>query len=88
MKDQATTKPERKPSTKFMTLAQVAAHYCTSETSVRLGRSEFAQLGKCKLGRRTLVLRSSVEELDRQLERQAKAPHDALRRIFDRGKRA
>lgn len=75
------TKP--KISSKYLTVKEVADFFRVSPTSVRESRAEFGQLRRVKLGKRTLILRADVEALDRQLERQAKAPHDAVLRVFD-----
>jgi hypothetical protein len=71
-----TAKPRRKrtprlrqPSARYMTLQQAADHYCVDESTIRKGLGVFDQLALIPTGRRTLVLRSSVERLDRELER-------------------
>jgi hypothetical protein len=61
----------RSLSTKYMTLQQAADHYQVSESSIRKGLAVFSRLALIPTGRRTLVLRSSVERLDRELERSA-----------------
>lgn len=68
----------------YMTLNEVAAHFRVSETSVRLSRGDFAELRRVKMGKRTLILRSSVEALERKLGRIAKAasnPVDELKAV-------
>lgn len=62
---------ERKPSAKYLTLREAADHFCVDESTIRKGLSVFARLALVPTGRRTLVLRSSVERLDRELERVA-----------------
>ncbi|MGB7925552.1 MAG: hypothetical protein WCF57_20105 [Pyrinomonadaceae bacterium] len=63
---------ERKPSFKYMTLSECADHFCVDEKTVRTGVGIFARLQLVSpTPRRTLVLRSSVEKLDRDLERAA-----------------
>lgn len=61
----------RQPSAKYMTLQQSADHYQVDESTIRKGLSVFGRLRLVPTGRRTLVLRSSVERLDRELERSA-----------------
>lgn len=60
-------------STKYMTLQQCADHYQVDESTIRKGLGVFNRLALVPTGRRTLVLRSSVEKLDRELERDALA---------------
>lgn len=62
---------ERQPSARYMTLQQAADHYCVDESTIRKGLAIFSRLALIPTGRRTLVLRSSVERLDRELERAA-----------------
>lgn len=62
---------ERQPSTKYMTLRETGDHFCVDESTVRKGLGVFSRLLLVATGRRTLVLRSSVERLDRELERAA-----------------
>ena len=81
MKDEAAKKQKPKIPSKYMTVQEVADFFRMSETSVRRGCAEFGQLRRVKLGKRTLFLRADVEALDRQLERQAKAPHDAVLKL-------
>jgi hypothetical protein len=61
-----------------MSLKEVAAHYQMNETSVRATRGDFAELKGVRIGRRILILRSSVEALDRKLARIAKAASDPV----------
>lgn len=72
--------PERKPrsprtpSFKYLTLQATADHYCVDESTIRKGVGVFGQLILVQpTPRRTLVLRSSVDKLDRALERAALA---------------
>lgn len=62
---------ERQPSLKYMTLQQAADHFCVDESTIRKGLGVFHRLALVPTGRRTLVLRSSVDRLDRDLERAA-----------------
>jgi hypothetical protein len=81
MPDQIALVPEKKKKTKaalskkesarYMSLQEVADHYRISEATVRLGHKPFDQLYTVKVGKRRLVLRSSVDALDRRLERAA-----------------
>jgi len=59
------------PSSKWMSLQQVADHYTVSEATIRQGLGVFAELATVKIGKRRLVLRRSVDALDRRLERMA-----------------
>jgi hypothetical protein len=76
-KETQTREPQRRKRTprtralspKYMTLQQAADHYQVSESSIRKGLAVFSRLALIPTGRRTLVLRSSVERLDRELER-------------------
>lgn len=61
-----------------MSLKEVAAHYRMSETSVRAARGDFVELKRVRIGRRILILRSSVEALDSKLVRIAKAASDSV----------
>lgn len=65
----------------YMTLHEGAAHYRMSETSVRLSRGDFAELKRINMGRRILILRSSVEALDRKLARIVKAASDSVDKL-------
>jgi hypothetical protein len=67
-----------------MTLNEVAAHYRMSETSVRKARGDFAELKRVRIGKRILILRSSVEALDRKLARFAKAANDPIYELAER----
>lgn len=62
---------ERQPSFKYMTLTQAADHFCVDESTIRKGLGLFKRLALVPTGRRTLVLRSSVNRLDREFERMA-----------------
>jgi hypothetical protein len=61
----------RSESARWMSLQETADHYRVSEGSVRQGCGPFGQLLTVKVGKRRLVLRSSVDALDRRLERAA-----------------
>lgn len=73
-------------SSKWMTYKEVAAHFRVSEATVRLGRGVFANLRRVALtAGRTVVLRSDVEKLDREMEREASAPSAVV--SIDEGRR-
>lgn len=63
----------------YMTLKETAAHYRVHVTSVRFARGPLCELRHVKLGKRTLILRESVEALDAKLRRQSSAASDGLR---------
>lgn len=59
-------------SEKWATFQEIAAHFCVSEATVRLGRGAFASLRRVPLGpRRIVVPRADFERLDRELEKSA-----------------
>ncbi len=58
----------RPPSPKYMALQECADYFRVNESTVRKGLGVFSRLTLISTGRRTLVLRSSVEKLDRALE--------------------
>lgn len=62
---------KRQLSHKWATLQETADNFCTSTTSIRLGRGPYARLKRASVGGRILILRSSVDKLDRELERSA-----------------
>jgi hypothetical protein len=63
---------ERKPSFRYMTLLEAADHFCVNESTIRKGIGIFSRLQLVSpTPRRTLVLRASVDKLDRDLERAA-----------------
>lgn len=64
----------RELSAKYMTLRQAADHYCVDESTIRKGLGVFNRLALISTCRRTIILRSSVERLDRDLERTALGP--------------
>jgi len=68
----------------YMSVKEVAAHYRMGETSVRMGRGDFAELKRVKMGGRTLIMRASVEALDRKLARIAKAANDPVDELRER----
>jgi hypothetical protein len=76
----------RQPSERYMTLQQTADHYCVDESTIRKGLGVFHQLALISTGRRTLVLRSSVEKLDREFERKVLGD-DQVVNIEDRHRR-
>jgi hypothetical protein len=66
-------KPSRSP---YMSVRAVAEHYCVSVATIRQKRGAFAALKHVSTGTkekrgRTLILRSSVEELDQALQQPA-----------------
>jgi len=61
----------RSESTRWMSLQETADHYRVSEATIRLGLGVFAELYRVNVGRRVLIMRSSVDALDRRLERAA-----------------
>jgi DeoR/GlpR family transcriptional regulator of sugar metabolism len=68
----------------YMTLNEVAAHFRVSETTIRLSRGDFVELKRVSMGRRTMIMRSSVEALDRKLARSAKAASDPVDELNER----
>jgi hypothetical protein len=67
----------RSESARWMSLQEAADFFRVSEATVRLGCGVFAELRTVKVGKRRLVLRSSVDALDRRLERAAVKLADA-----------
>jgi hypothetical protein len=62
------------PSTRWMSIAEVAAHFRVSETTVSRGLGVFARLRRVRLTERRIVfVRTDVERLDRQMESAAVA---------------
>lgn len=62
------------PSTRWMSIAEVASHFRVSETTVSRGLGVFARLRRVQLTeRRIIFVRTDVERLDRQMERAAVA---------------
>lgn len=55
----------------YMTIAETASYFRVSTTSIYKGRGVFAALRIVPVNGRKLVLRSSVEKLDRQLQQPA-----------------
>ncbi len=63
----------------YMTIKEVAAYYRVGLTTVYESRGDFADLKRVKVeGGNILILRSSVEALDRKLARIAKAASDPV----------
>jgi len=62
---------ERKPSFKWMSRNDVAAHYCVTEETIRAARTPFDELRQIPVGGRVLIPRADVDRLDRKLERLA-----------------
>ena len=67
----------RLPSVRYMSIHQVAEHYCVSKAAIRrpLSNSPFGRLRVVPVGKRLLYLRSDVAALDRWLERVAMTPY-------------
>lgn len=64
-------KKPRKPSAQWMSLQEVADHFCVSESTIRQGSGVWGELQRVRAGRRVLILRKSVDALDKRLERAA-----------------
>jgi hypothetical protein len=63
---------QRKPSHKWATIQEVADHFCVGRETVRAGRGVFARLRRVSLTNgRTVILRTDMERLDRDMERSA-----------------
>lgn len=83
------SKPPRIPSPHYMSVKETAAYFCVDETSIRRARGDFARLKQTKLNGRTLILRSSVDDLVYRLDRAAKSavPTD-VESIHDKQRKA
>ena len=68
----------------YMSVKEVAAHYGVGETSVRRSRGDLGELKRVKMGKRILIMRASVEALDRKLARIAKAASDPVDELWER----
>lgn len=64
-----------------MTVAEAAAHFRVSQTSIYKARGVFADLRVVEINGRRMVFRSDVEALDRELEKRAKLPKERLRLV-------
>lgn len=68
------SKKQTDKSSRWMTVKEVAAHYCVGETVIRDGVGDFGRLRQVRPTERCLLIpRSDVEALDRHLERAAVA---------------
>lgn len=67
------TRPPRQPSPHYMTLQEVATLFCVNEITIRRAQNEFARLRHTRVGKRTLILRSDVDDLVYRLDRAAKS---------------
>jgi hypothetical protein len=67
-------------SNRYMTCAEVAAHYRVHHTTIRRPTpgSPFARLRRVRFGGCVRILRSDVDALDRQAERAAMTPFAAV----------
>lgn len=80
---------QRKPSHKWATIQEVADHFCVGRETVRAGRGVFARLRRVSLtDGRTVILRTDMERLDRELERTAQPLTGDVTRIDDHRKTA
>jgi hypothetical protein len=68
---------EKPRSSRWATFAEIAAHFCVSEPTVRLGRGVFAGLRRVPLTEHRIVVpRADFERLDREMERASCALDD------------
>ncbi len=66
-------------SDKYMTLRACSEHFCVDESTIRKGCGNFARLKMVKPTRGLiLVLRSSIDELDKKLANEAQSIHEVL----------
>lgn len=71
-------KPDAPP---YLSVAAVAAFFGVSSSSIYKARGCFAALRFVSMNGRRLVLRDSVEQLDEQLQAQARSANDGLRLV-------
>ncbi len=77
MKGRAVTSP-------YLSIAQTAAHFGVSYTTIRKQRGIFAALRIVPVNGRKLVVREDVEALDAQLQQPAQPASDGLRLVRKR----
>lgn len=62
----------------FMSIAEAAAYFRVSESTIRNARDDFARLAHVHVGRRHLVTRESVEQVGADILRRAKSVEEAV----------